>query len=705
MLQAHKGEIPFFYWLMPLLAGIIAALSFHLPQLLNAVLLTGASSAIIFIVLNLFYNKLRGQQYSWAGSVLMHIILICSGWLLVHFHDDQHHKNYFARYKAQYLTLQVISEPRQKGIYTRFTANVQQVLISGMHTATQGKILVTLVADSNAHVANYGDELVVPASYKTIDSPFNPGEFNYKKYLANQNIYHQLFLNHDDCRLTNYNTGNPVITFALSVRQQLITSIKEHIPDVEAAAIASTLLLGYKSDLSSETTQAYSKTGTIHILSVSGAHVAVLFSIIAFLLKPFRHHRYGKLLNASLSLTLLWGYTIITGLSPAACRAAVMLSMLLISKTSTRPVHPLNVLSVAAFAMLLYNPYLLTDVGFQLSFIAVFGLVVVQPIIYALWQPQNTWLNKLWKLCSFSLAAQLVTFPLSVYYFHQFPVYFLISNLLIILPAELIVIAGIAFLASTFVPALAMVTKFTGMVLQYLITSLNAMLMFIEHQPYASIDGVWFSGLEVVFICGVILILIYLLIYQTSRQLFMLLSCVLILCTSLSWKTIHRDTTDTIIFFNLKKNTGLLFKHGNKAVLFTNLKKSDNNFKYSIQPCVDSLGIDSITICKPEQDIQNTFLSKRLNYIQFVNQTIILFNPSLQNAVLPNKISIDYLFYTGNPQSSMTYISKFYNFKHFIVDAGIPLKRQQTLKHEADSMHINIITLRRNKSFVIESNY
>jgi len=705
MLRAHKGEIPFFYWLMPIIAGIVCGIYYGVAPLLFLVTITGLISAVGFIILNLLYNHLKVNRYTWLGSLLLHLFLLCAGWLLSYWHDDRNQDNYFAKHKADYLVVQVSSEPKQKGIYTRFTTEVKRTIFKGKYQPVSGKILVTITADSNAHLVSYGDELVVPARYKPVDPPFNPAEFNYKQYLAHQNIYYQSFLNRQQCRLIGYNAGNPITAFSLALRQRLVNSIKQYIHNTEAAAIASTLLLGYKADLSNDVLQAYSKTGTIHILSVSGAHVAVLFVVISFLLKPFRHHRYGKILNALLSLTILWGYTILTGLSPAACRAAVMLSMVIISNAGTRPVHALNVMAVSALGMLLYDPFLITDVGFQLSYLAVFGLVAVQPVIYELWQPENKWTNKLWQLCSFSLAAQLVTFPLSIYYFHQFPVYFLLSNLLIILPAEAIVIVGITFLTSTLIPVLEPFTRFTGIILEWLILGMNKALSYIEHWPYASLSRIWLNGWEQLLLYVIIFGIIYFIIYKKGKQLLITLACVLILCTSLSWKAIRAQSTSHIVFFNVKKNTAILFRHDDKAVLLTDLLSADKNYQYSIQPCLDSLGIYNLQLCKPEQNLKNAFFFKQLNYIQFENKTVVLFNPSVQNTVLPHKIAADYLFYTRNPHNNLSFIRKNYSFKHLIADAGNSAKRLQQLKHEADSLHINIIWLRRNKSHLVASNH
>ncbi|MFD1255563.1 ComEC/Rec2 family competence protein [Mucilaginibacter terrae] len=705
MLRAHKGEISILYWLLPFMAGIVLGLYSEGFFLFPIGVGTGVFACLLFISLNLLYNKINGNQFSWVGSIAMHLFLLCAGWLSCQLNNDLVKNDHFSKAKANFLIAQIINEPQQKGIYTRFTVKVTNTIAARKYQSSTGKILVTLVADSNSHLVNYGDQLLIPANYKPVDPPFNPAEFNYKQYLAHQNIYHQSFITRAQFRVLQRHTGNLVIAYSLRVRQQLVNSIKLYIHDKDAAAIASTLLLGYKADMSADILQAYSKTGTIHVLSVSGAHVAIIFVVIAFLLKPFRHYRYGRVFNALLSLILIWGYAILTGLSPAVCRAAVMLTMLIISQASGRPVHALNVLAVSAFALLLYNPFLITDVGFQLSFIAVFGLVAIQPIIEEQLELKNKWVKKFWKLCALSLAAQLVTFPLSAYYFHQFPLYFLISNLLIIVPAEVIVIGGMVFLMSSCFELLSPLTAFLGYVLEQSILLMNKALIYIEHLPFASIGQIWFTPWEHLLLYLIIGCFIYFLLCKHTKQLAAALLCLLILCTCLSWKGIQKHKANHIIFFNVKKNSAILFQTGREAVLVTDLTPQDKNYSYSIQPCLDSLGVDSVIICQPAKNMQNSFFRKQEHLMQFKNKSVLWFNPSLQKAVLSPKINIDYLFFTHNPHSNLTFIHNNYNFKLLIADANNLAQHLSQLQHEADSLHLKINILRRNNSFIVASKY
>lgn len=686
------------------MAGIISALQSNQALWQIPVTTTLGISVIAFIALNLLYNRLRVHRFAWLGGAIMTLILFCSGWLSTYHYNELNNTRHFSKLKSDYLIVRITNEPAAKGIYTRFNAQAQSLVLGKYTRRASGNLLVTFVADSNTHKARYGDVWLIPALYKPIDPPYNPAEFNYKQYLANQNIHYQSFLPLPHARLLRRNQGNSVITFSLKTRQQLVTAIKTYLHNPEAIAIASTLLLGYKADLSSEVLQAYSKTGTIHVLSVSGAHVAVIFWLISTLLKPFRHHRYGKWLNAGLSLVLIWGYAILTGLSPAICRAAIMLSMIIISKAGSRPVHTLNVLAVSAFGLLLYNPLLIADVGFQLSYLAVLGLLVVQPIIYELKDFDNPIARKLWYAVSASLAAQIITFPLSAYYFHQFPVYFLISNLIILIPAEAIVIIGAVFLTSTFIPHFQVFSQWTGYLLEQIIVWMTRILSYIEHLPYASIGKIWLTPFEHLFWYLLIGLMLYFLISKKSGAFKLSLGCLLVLCISGSWKLIDVQQTERIVFFNVKKNTAILFQGGKQAVLVTNLTLADKSYQYSIQPCLDSLGIDSVLFCQPQQNLQTSYFKKQNNYIQFMQKSILLFNPSLDKTVLNQKLPVDYILVSQNPHVNIKKLNKNYSYHYLIAEASNSPQRLKKLTAEADSLHINLFNLRRNKSYSVVSN-
>ncbi len=703
MLASHKGEIPFVVFLIPFLAGIALALSFNLTGYKLALVIVFSVLSTGFIGLNICYEQVRLYRRQWVSGVMLLVLILLSGMIGVINFDNRNHSSYFEKRPADVLLVKVSNEPQFKNGYLRFTADAKLSNYKGINTIVSGAVLLILHADNvYASKISYGDELVIPAKYTAIDPPFNPAEFNYKQYLAQQNIYAQEFLNLHDIRVIKRNAGNPLVSYSLKLRQKLVNQFKRYLYSKEAIAVASTLILGYKAELDNDILQAYSKTGTIHVLSVSGAHVAIIFTLINMLLGFLDRYKYGRLFKAIFTILLIWYYSLLTGLSPAVCRAAVMISLIIIGKTYNRYINTLNILAISAFIILLFNPFLISDVGFQLSYLAVAGLVVFQPIVYNWLDVQNKWLDKLWLLCSVSIAAQAITFPLSAYYFHQFPVYFLLSNLFILLPSFVIMYAGIGFLLSAQL-GLIFLAKPLGYILKQSVLIMDNGLQFIEHAPYASLGKLWITRTEYLLLFLIVILLFCLFYYKRSVFIHITLACLLLLAISLSTKRIEGIRTNQITFFNLKKHTAILFKQGNRAVVLTDLKDTDKTYRYSIQPCLDSNLINSISIISFAKNISTPFFRKSGNLIRFIDKNMLVYDKTLLGGQIAPKFNADYIFITGNPRNNLTAIDNNYHYQTLIVDAGNSDKFIGGLKIKGVNKYKKVYVLKRNKSLVLQS--
>ncbi|HTD98298.1 MAG TPA: ComEC/Rec2 family competence protein [Mucilaginibacter sp.] len=700
MIANHKGEIPFVILLLPFLAGIALGLHFSSALYVPFLEITLISLAIIFILLNIAYKQLKLYQFKWLGGVLVNSLLFLLGWVIVLNYSELNHKDHFSKKTSDFQLIRINNEPKLSGDLLRFTATVEENVLNGKRTLASGTLLIT-IKDSLAKNLYYGDELLVPSSWQSVDPPFNPAEFNYKKYLANQNIHYQDFLYPGQYHLLKKNTGNSIIAYSLRLRQRLVEKFKTNMHNPEAIAVASTLILGYKADLSNDVLQAYSKTGTIHVLSVSGAHVAIIFVLLSFSLSFLDRFRYGRLVKAITIIILIWYYSLLTGFSPAVCRAAVMITMVIIGKTYNRHINTLNILALSAFFLLLYDPLFITDVGFQLSYLAVFGLIVLQPVVYNWLDLKNKWADKLWALCSVSIAAQVITFPLSVFYFHQFPVYFLVSNLFIVIPSVVIMYAGLAYLL---LPSIPFISPLLAFILEKTILLMNKVLTIIEHTPYAGINKIWITIPEYLLLYGIIISLFYFL-YEKRLWLLKLSLCfMLLLAVSISLKRWNNSRSESITFLSLRKHTGIVFKKGDQAVVLSDLSDTDKNYRYSVQPYLDSCQVGSLKIVDPNSDVQLPYLAKKGNFIQFENKKILLFNKQLQQINLPEKIKSDYVYVSDNPKIDMSFINRNYGYDLLIIDNTNSNALINRLEEKAKETHINYRMLRRNKSVTVISN-
>jgi competence protein ComEC len=689
MIANHKGEIPVVLLLVPFLLGITLGLNLLSGANVNWLLAGFVVLSFLFMALNIFYSKLKFYKTRWIGGCLVTLILFSLGWLTVIRYNEINNPDHFSKFPARYFTVQINSEPTMKNGLTRFTAEVKESVNTGKRTAVNGTLLIA-TKDSAAAKLYYGDQLLIDAKYNPVDQPFNPAEFNYKQYLANQNVFYQAFLFPKQFVVLAADQGNPIVAYSLRLRQRLVEKLKHNMRDTDAIAVASTLILGYKADLSNEVLQAYSKTGTVHVLSVSGAHVAILYILLALALGFLDRFKHGKLIKAIIIVTIIWYYSLLSGFSPAVCRAAVMISMVIIGKTFSRYINTLNILAISAFMLLLYDPLFITDVGFQLSYLAVFGLIILQPVVYNYFQFKNKWADKLWVLCSVSLAAQVITFPLSAYYFHQFPVYFLFSNLFIIIPSAVIM-------------QIPVVSKSIAYLLEKSIIFMNKTLAIIENAPFSSIGKIWLNTLEYLLLYGVIMSLFYFLYDKKTWLLKLSLACLLLLCISLSIKRIKLSQTNEIAWLNLKKHKGIIFKNGNNAVVLTDIKVNDKNFKYSVQPYLDSCQVNDVHVLDMNHDTATTILAKKNYLIQFMHKKIFLCSGQFYANLFPQNLKPDYIYITGNPGASLTQIDNTY--KHtLVIDGSNADNLISRVEKQAGIKNINVKILKRNNSFITVSN-
>ncbi|MFD0794219.1 ComEC/Rec2 family competence protein [Mucilaginibacter litoreus] len=690
MIAGHKGEIPFLILTLPFLTGIACALCLlnSNPNFIATLLI---ALTTLFIGLNLTYNHFKLHKVRWLGGLLIVPLLFLLGWLVTLLHYEKRNDNYFTKQRSNYLVVNISSEPVVKNNMVRFNAEVVGSVNQKNVTKTSGNLLIT-IKDERALNLFYGQQLLIPSKYTEVEPPYNPGEFNYKAYLANKNIFYQSFLYPGQYKAIDYNKGNRLIAYAVNLRQQLVAKLKRNMHDSTAIAVASTLILGYKADLSNDVLQAYSKTGTIHILSVSGGHVAIIYGLLIYML-AFMNNKRSKLLRSVIIITLIWSYALLTGFSPAVCRAAAMISLVIAGKTYNRYINNLNLLAASAFILLLLNPFLLKDVGFQLSYLAVFGLVIFQPVIYKQLLFKNYMANKLWLFCSVSIAAQLITFPLSAYYFHQFPVYFLVSNLLIILPVTIVMYAGITLLL---LPQISWLSAALGYVTEKSILSMNKMLVVIERSPYAGINKIWLTRFEHLLLYAIILFGMYFLYHRKIRWMYAALLCILLFVISIDVKKIKTDKTNSVTFLSLRKHKGIIFKAGNRGLILSDLPSTDKNFAYSVQPCLDSLRIISYKVLPFYGDTSTTYFVKKHGIVWFRNKKLLLLNDSSHIKSIPKTLAFNALYVSDN----MHVNDSLARHQQIILDGT----NSDTYIKNVMKLNVNNIILKRNKSLTILSN-
>lgn len=334
-----------------------------------------------------------------------------------------------------------------------------------------------------------GNVIWIPSIPEAISTPRNPNEFNYSGYLERKGILYRQFLKEEVYVL---NSSSPFISiyFFKHLRKRLSEFLESKIPDRASNQIAQAILLGQKQFLEKDLKQAYSQTGVMHLLAVSGLHVGIIYALLMVVIKPFGLKKVALKTYLWWVIVLIWVYAVLTGMSPSVVRAAIMFSLLTLGQMRERKPSIFNVLAFSAMLMITFNPEVIFEVGFQLSYLAVAGIVLLQPKLLRLWQPEYQWQEYLWQLLTVSMAAQLATFPLTVSYFHSFPTYFLIGNLLIIPITFLVLQIGVPLLFYGWIPWLG---ELLGFLVSKLVTFQNFLIVSIQGLPFSNIDRLTIS--------------------------------------------------------------------------------------------------------------------------------------------------------------------------------------------------------------------
>ncbi len=396
-------------------------------------------------------------------------------------------------------------------------------------------------ADAPDALPLYGDLVQLSTVLSPIEGQVLPWEFDYPRYMAFRGITHQAFCSPDDLRVYG-NDANPLWTWAYAARRWSLRQIERLNLSGHQTALLSGLLIGEKLGMDAGDYAAFRDTGTLHILSVSGLHVGLMYGLVMWVLAPIGNLGWRRFVRLSLGLIILWAYAYLCGLNPAVVRAAMMLSAYHIGIASGRVHSAWNALGLAAILALLWQPAVLFQIGFGLSFLAVAGLMGIAPRLEKLWSPKIKILKWTWSLTCVSLAAQLATLPLTLLYFHQFPIVFLLGNLLLIPIAALAMYAGTAAIALSWLgPIKLILAYFTGAMLSICLWLVNWVAGLVP--PY---NGIYITPVEAALLALLLTTLGFLLHRLSTRRLRFALACGLIfslLLTVREWDTLRgRDT-------------------------------------------------------------------------------------------------------------------------------------------------------------------
>ncbi|MFT5846457.1 ComEC/Rec2 family competence protein [Psychroserpens sp.] len=510
-----------------------------------------------------FINRTHLHKTIWFGLITI-VTTISLGVLVYNTHNQSNFKNHYSQH---------ISEAHQKSVSIVF--KIREHLKSGNYNdkyivdiikvngkKVTGKSLFNIRRDSTNTPHKIDDALMVTETFKAFTKPKNPNQFDYGNYLRKQYVHHQIFTQSASV-VSLESKRSSIFGYADGIRTHINKKLQNYNFKPEELAIINALILGQRQDMTKEIYESYTDAGAIHILAVSGLHVGLILLLLTVGLKPIEQLKNGKIIKVILILILLWSFAIIAGLSASVTRAVTMFSIVAIAMHKKRPTNIFNTLAISMFVLLLVKPMFLFDVGFQLSYLAVLAIVSIQPLLYKLWQPHWKVIDYFWQIFTVTLAAQFGVVPLSLYYFHQFPSLFFVSNLAIIPFLGLILGLGILVIV---LAVLNTLPQFFADLYGYIISGMNMVVGWVSQQEAFLFKHISFNELQV-FACYLLIIT---LTFWYKKPNFRRLAFVLIsiLCLQGAWMfTDYQNSTNTFVIFHKSRKT--LIAHKTNASLHT----------------------------------------------------------------------------------------------------------------------------------------
>lgn len=604
------------------------------------------------LVLLVAIHHMRKKRSTSNGfGLLVALLSIAIGFSTAAFHQDtgsRLHYSYLTEDHAPY-HFQLIIQEKLKS--TKKNERYVAVLKSINHRKCEGTILLNIRQSKQNKAIPIGSQLNVNGLLYHNKPPFNPNQFDYSSYLENQQIYAQIYASWPKLQVVK--TESSLWSKFSNFRTKIINNLKRSDFETKELAVMIALLLGQQQDIDPETLQEYQLAGAVHILSVSGLHVGFIMLFINFLLKPIPNTKRNSYIKLMIVILALWSYGILAGLAPSVVRSVTMFSFVAVGQHLRRSVNIYHSLLVSMLLILLWKPSFLFDVGFQLSYLALFFILWLQPLLGDLWQPKHKIGRYIWDILTVSFAAQVGTLPLSIYYFHQFPGLFFVTNVLVLPLLGVIMVVGL----------LAVIMGCFGMVPQYVIVPLEMMIAFQNKCIgwVASWDAFVFKNIgftAAMLWASYLVITTGILWFQKpSYRKMVLTSCGVILlqmvCVYNKWQS---TKTEEMIVYHQKKSTMITERRNNHVIVFGNDSIQNSTDK---NQTLQSYLTGNFAKLSQKKKLQNLYY--------FKNQKILLIDSSTK---IPLKLKPDIVILVNSPKINLDRYFAVHKPKQIVADGS-----------------------------------
>ena len=649
--------------------------------------------AIVFALTTRLFSSYQHFRYPFISGISIVILSISFGVLLTWINDIRNNKNWFGHSYNNELFLVSLDEPlTEKANSFKATASVRVLLNDHKPLPVRGKIIIYFKKDTLLTSLTYGSQLVFRKEIQEIRNAGNPGGFDYKRYCLFQGITHQVYLLPGEFELLNDKKEKWLAKFIFNLEEWVIGTLRKYITEPKELGLAEALLIGYKDDLDKSLIQSYTNTGVVHVIAISGLHLGIVYLLLGLICKPFKR----IFLRTFIIVAGLWIFTLLAGAQPSVLRSAVMFTCIVIGESIGRRTNIYNTLACSAFLLLCYNPYWLWDIGFQLSYTAVLSIVIFMRPIYNWFYFSNKAVDFAWKLNAVTLSAQLLTTPLSIFHFHQFPNYFFLTNFIAVPLSSIILIGEIILCVLSIFPILS---RYLADAITSAIRLMNNTVENVEAIPYSVWQGLQINCIQTILLYILIAFLAYWLMERSMLALKFCLPTLLAFTVIRSASFIHTGYQTKMIVYNIPKKLAIDFMCGReyKCRSDPSLLNDQLAFNLHLKPCriLHRSNVDDKLVC----------LYFRLNYITFHNKRVVVIEESMSAVADPTeRQEIDLLIISGNARFNLIRVSQFFEIKKIVFAATLPQWRVNTWKkdctahgisyHDVSSMGAFVMNLR-----------
>jgi competence protein ComEC len=674
---------PFFRLLLPFIVGIIL---YQYVEFLHGMLYgLFCISVVLFLLSFINQTPKRKFQFRWLFGSGVFVFMLSLGYFLSSENEKTtvfDHLNQKGIYR-----IEIISAPVEKNKSYQCTVNLLGFFYSSWKTA-RGKAILYIQKDKPASKLLFGDRLLVEAGFTTPEKAMNPDGFNYAAYLHRQGIGATCYIPSGKWQMTDRNSTFSIRRVSDRCRNYLLDVYRKfHIQGDEFAVLAA-VTLGYTNDLQPDLRSGYAAAGVMHILALSGLHIGIVYVVFAFLLGFLNKTQRQRVIKSLIIILSLWAFAFLTGLSASVIRATLMFTFVTVATCFERKSQIYNTIFMSMLVMLLVNPNYLYNVGYQLSYSAVLSIIFFKPLLDKIYKPTNKFTRFAWITFSVSLAAQIGTTPFTLYYFQQFPNYFLISNFIAIPIVTLIIYLAMGLLFSSFIPYIPVCI---GFLLNRTVWLLNSVMNTIQNLPY-SVSHISLDIRQSFVLCLAIFCFSAFYFNKKVAPLMIGLASVLLTCVFNIQVNYHTLTTKRMIVYAGMRNTHVSFINGNKNYVFT----------------TDSFEIKRIAktfwqnqkLETPEYLHKNNWFND--GFACFENSKILILTQDYLNKRNSNTpLELDYLIIGNRLKPKMEQILQCVHPRKIIIDNSISNWYTENIKHFCKSRKIKYYSLAEKGAYIL----